>query len=298
VVSALVLVFALLALGYVLGRARVFADADAAADALNRYVVYVCLPALVLVLVPKLRWEPALWFVVATPWAMLAIGVACVLAAARVFGWPRPVIGALLLCAPLGNTSFVGIPLIEALRGEHAVRYAIVYDQFGSFLALSTFGLVAIARYAGEAAPSAAAVAARVLRFPPFVALLAALVPFSHPQWLDAALQRVADTLVPVAVFAVGLRLKLRPPADRSALFAGLGIKMLLCPLLAFAALRALGAHALPAQVAVLESAMPPMISAGALASMAGLAPELCAALVGYGVVLAFATLPLWNALL
>jgi predicted permease len=284
VVSALVLVFALLALGYVLGRARVFADADAAADALNRYVVYVCLPALVLVLVPKLRWEPALWFVVATPWAMLAIGVACVLAAARVFGWPRPVIGALLLCAPLGNTSFVGIPLVEALRGEHAVRYAIVYDQFGSFLALSTFGLVAIARYAGEAAPSAAAVAARV--------------PFSHPQWLDAALQRVADTLVPVAVFAVGLRLKLRPPADRSALFAGLGIKMLLCPLLAFAALRALGAHALPAQVAVLESAMPPMISAGALASMAGLAPELCAALVGYGVVLAFATLPLWNALL
>jgi hypothetical protein len=34
------------------------------------------------------------------------------------------------------------------------------------------------------------------------------------------------------------------------------------------------------------------MITAGALATMAGLAPELCAALVGYGVLLSLVTLP------
>ena len=275
-----------------------FADVDAAADALNRYVVYVCLPALVLVLVPKLRWESALWFVVAMPWAMLIAGALCTLWAARWFGWPRPVVGALLLLVPLGNTSFVGIPLVAALRGEHAVRYAIVYDQFGSFLALSTYGLFVLARFSGAAAPTAAAMAGRVLRFPPFIALMVALLPWPHPGWLDTALQRVADTLVPVAVFAVGLRLQLRPPAHRSALWSGLSIKMLLCPLLALAALRALDTHELSADVAVLEAAMPPMISAGALASTAGLSPELCAALVGYGVAIALVTLPLWNALL
>jgi predicted permease len=37
---------------------------------------------------------------------------------------------------------------------------------------------------------------------------------------------------------------------------------------------------------------MPPMITAGALATMAGLAPELAAALVGYGVLLALVVLP------
>jgi predicted permease len=295
VAPALVLVFVLLTLGYGLGRAGVFADVAAAADAFNRYVVYVALPALVLVLVPKLSWEPALWLLVSAPWVLLAIGAGCVLWASRAFAWPRHVSGALLLCAPLGNTSFVGIPLVAALRGEHAVRYAIVYDQFGSFLALSTYGLFVLARFSGGAAPSASAMLARVLKFPPFIALLVACLPWPHPLWLDAALQRVADTLAPVAVFAVGLRLRLQLPAHRSALFTGLGIKMLLSPLLALTALRALDAHALPAQVAVLEASMPPMISAGALASMAGLAPELCAALVGWGVVIALGSVPLLN---
>lgn len=48
----------------------------------------------------------------------------------------------------------------------------------------------------------------------------------------------------------------------------------------------------------VLEAAMPSMITAAALAIAHGLAPRLAAALVGYGIVLSMATLPLWAALL
>jgi predicted permease len=48
----------------------------------------------------------------------------------------------------------------------------------------------------------------------------------------------------------------------------------------------------------VLEAAMPPMITSAALAAMAGLAPELAAAMVGYGTLAAMATLPLWRWLL
>jgi hypothetical protein len=77
-----------------------------------------------------------------------------------------------------------------------------------------------------------------------------------------------------------------------------LAIKMGLCPLIAFALSIALHMRDLPAQVAIMEAAMPPMITAGAMASMAGLAPELCAALVGYGVVIAFVSVPLLAALL
>jgi predicted permease len=256
------------------------------------------LPALVLLLVPKLSWAPDLLLVVVMPWALLLVSAAAVSWAARGFGWPRPVVGALLLCVPLGNTSFVGIPIIAALRGQDAVRYAVLYDQFGSFLALSTYGLVVLARFSGEAPPSVATLIGRILKFPPFVALILALIPLPHPPLLDAMLQRVADTLAPVAVFAVGLRLRLRPPAERSALWFGLGIKMLIAPALAWASVRALGAEQMSAQVAVLEAAMPPMISAGALASMAGLAPELCAALVGYGVAIAFVSVPLFALLI
>ena len=51
-------------------------------------------------------------------------------------------------------------------------------------------------------------------------------------------------------------------------------------------------------KVAVLEAGMPAMITAGALAMLAGLAPELAAALVGYGVVLGMLTLPVLARLL
>jgi predicted permease len=290
------LVFALLVLGYGLRRAGVFADA--AADALNRFVVYVSLPAMVLLQVPKLHWEPRLWLLVATPWAMLVVAACCVVWAARVFRWPRPVLGALLLCVPLGNTSFIGIPIVAALRGEDAVPHALIYDQLGSFLMLATYGSIVLTRFTGDASPTWRSIVSRVLTFPPFLALVVALLPLPHPVWVDATLQRVADTLVPLALFAVGLRLKLSAPEHSSALIAGLATKMLACPLLVLAVVDQLDAIALPAKVAVLEAAMPPMISAGALASMAGLAPELCAALVGYGVIIAFVSLPLFNLLL
>ena len=45
----------------------------------------------------------------------------------------------------------------------------------------------------------------------------------------------------------------------------------------------------------MLESAMPPMITAAALAISHRLAPTLAAALVGYGTLLAIASLALWN---
>lgn len=52
-----------------------------------------------------------------------------------------------MLTVPLVNAGFVGIPLIEALLGTDAVPYAILYDQFGTFLALNTYGILVAAYY-------------------------------------------------------------------------------------------------------------------------------------------------------
>jgi predicted permease len=46
-------------------------------------------------------------------------------------------------------------------------------------------------------------------------------------------------------------------------------------------------------QVSIFEAGMPPMVSAGALAILANLSPALTAALVGIGIILSFATLPM-----
>jgi malate permease and related proteins len=292
--SALLLVTLMFVAGAAFARMGIFPDSGA--DVLNRFVVYVSLPALVLCTVPQLSWEPELLLLVVIPWGTLVLGALAVWLCARLLHWPRQVLGALLLCVPLGNTSFLGLPLIAALRGQEAVRYALVYDQFGSFLILSTYGLFVLARFSGDRAPTLAEVGLRVLGFPPFIALIAAFIPWPHPPVLDEVLQRIGDTLAPIAMFAVGMRLRLRPPPERSALVLGLTIKLALMPLCALLLVRALGSESLAAEVAVLEAAMPAMLTAAALASLAGLAPELCAALAAYGIVLAFMTVPLWAA--
>jgi hypothetical protein len=100
-------------------------------------------------------------------------------------------------------------------------------------------------------------------------------------------------------MIAVGFRMVLRlPKSTHAPLGAGLAIKMVVAPLLALGFCRLAGWDSEPLRVTIMEAGMPPQISAGAVAIAAGLAPELVAALVGYGILLAFITLPALNALM
>lgn len=269
-----------------------------AADALHAFVIYICLPATIWKLVPGLRFEPELWLLAAIPWAALIAAALSLLGLARLKGWSRSVCGAMLLCVPLGNTSFLGFPVISALLGESALRYAVLYDQLGSFLALSTYGLMVAARFGAGSMPSPWQTLLRIARFPPTVALALAFTPLPRVQILQPLWERLSDVLVPVAMYAVGLRLQFRLPRPQSALAWGLGLKLSLMPACAWVLARAGDAPASMLQVIVLEAAMPPMVTAGAVAAVAGLAPELASGLVGYGVALSLVILPVWAALL
>jgi len=269
-----------------------------AADAFHTFVIYVCLPAMIWKLLPGLRFEPELWLLAAAPWALLALAGLMVFGLARQLGWSREVCGAALLCVPLGNTSFLGFPVISALLGESALRYAVLYDQLGSFLALSTYGLIVAARYGSGSMPTAFETLARVARFPPTVALVLAFTPLPQLPLFKPLWASLSAVLVPVAMFAVGLRLDFRLPRPRSALFAGLTLKLLLMPALGWLVAGLGHAPTSIARVIVLEAGMPPMVTAGAVAAVSGLAPELAGALVGYGVLLGLVTLPVWAFLL
>ena len=78
----------------------------------------------------------------------------------------------------------------------------------------------------------------------------------------------------------------------------GLALKLAVLPAAVFALMALRHDATTAASVGVLETAMPPMITAGALAISHRLAPSLAAALVGYGTVLSLVTLPLWAAML
>lgn len=296
--GAYLLVLGMLALGYALQ--RMSALPANTAQRLNQVVLYLCLPAAILRHVPGLEWAPALLGVVAMPWLMLAVTVPAVALAARALRLREDARAALLLTVALGNTSFLGYPLTRALIGEHALPYAVIYDQFGSFLIMSTFGLWVLARYGhgGEGVrPGAREMARRILRFPPLWALVLGLtaMPAQPPAWIDHLLRVLSDALLPLAVLAVGLSVRLALPREElRPLAVGLALKLLALPVLAWVLTPALGLHGDIARTVVLEAAMPPMITAASLAIAHGLAPRLAAAMVGYGLLLSLATLPAW----
>jgi predicted permease len=291
----LVLVVAALAAGYLARRLGRFPEN--ASEVLNRFVIDLCLPATILRLVPalELRWDVLL--LVLTPWVLMLIALLLTRFATRVCSFDRGTAATLFLCTALGNTSFLGFPLCAALLGEQAVPLAAVYDQLGSFLMLCSVAPVVLARAAGARAASAAETLRSILTFPPFLALMLALVPwFRAPAWLDDVLLQLSRALVPVAMFAVGLRLRVTLPAQRLAFGLGLTLKLAILPACALGLCALVSAAPEVRAVSVLESAMPAMITAGALAMAANIAPDLAAALVGWGILLGLLTVPAWAA--
>lgn len=282
-----------LAAGWLCRRHRLVAVKTA--DPLNRIVLWICLPALVLARVPGLQLRAELLVLAVLPWILTGAAALAVLACARLLHWPRAVAGAVLL-AMLGNTSFLGFPLIDALLGPDHVQYAAVYDQFGSFLLLSSYGVLVLATHAGTARPTLAGMAARTVRFPPFPALLLSLaLPGPLPDPLRQLCEWLAMPLLPLVAFALGLHLRLRLPQGRTGpLCTALALKLFAMPVLALALLFLCPPGPDVFRVAVLEAAMPPMFTAGAMAIAARLEPELSSALVGYGLMAGVATVPAW----
>jgi len=294
-VSNFALLLLCFALGMVLRKTGRLPEATPAA--LNGFIVHVSLPALTLHHLRHLNFDASVAAPLAMAWLLFAVGVAFFLAAQRLFRWPAATTGALILTGALGNTSFVGLPMIESFFGREHVGLGILIDQLGTYMVLSTVGLlIAATLSAGEL--TARAVAQRVLTFPPFLAVLLALAsaPLPSPQWADAAFARLGDTLAPLALFSVGFQLRLAALRSRwRPLAAGLGYKLVAGPLAVLAVFAALTNLDNPAmQVAVFEAAMAPMIGGAIVAAQHKLDPELGTLMLGIGIPLSFLTLPVW----
>ena len=291
--------FLLLIVGYSIRRIRIFPKDSA--QSLNLYVIYIALPALILIQVPALDLSENLFIPVLTPWLVVFFSGSLVWVICRWLDFPRDITGALLLMVPLGNTAFLGIPMVELFYGREGVAYAVLYDQFGSFPALTTYGTLILAFYGGGARPTWRGIIRKIIFFPPFIFLIAALIlqPGMFPDWLDSMLEMTAGSLVPVVMVAIGFQLHFTmPSSERLPLLLGLTLRLLAVPLFFLLIFYFFGLHDLGTRISIFETAMPPMVAAGAMASVAGFKPRLTAALVGFGIMLSFITLPVLHFLI
>lgn len=268
------------------------------AQALNGFIIHVSLPALVLLHIHNVALDVDLLYPALMPWIVFAFGCAFFILLGRRLGLERRTVGGLILCGALGNTSFVGLPMIEAFYGKEHLAVGLVVDQLGTFMCLSIPGILLAVRYSAGGAVSTKELAQRVLLFPPFQAIVLALLlrPLAYPGWVEIVLNRLGDTLTPLALVSVGFQLRfgeLRRVAGRLSL--GLFYKLVLAPLAILALYGlVLGARGPVFQVTVFEAAMAPMITGGIVAMEHDLDPPLVTMMLGVGIPVSFLTLVGW----
>lgn len=297
--DALLLIFACFGLGALV--ARVAAPPAALVRAIDWWVIAIALPALVLAVIPRLQPGAQLWFPIAAMWLVFLGAWALAAGLGALLGWSARRIGAVTLLAGFGNTAFLGYPLIESLRGREALALAAVADQAGCFVLVTTGGVLVSALYSGgTVAPGA--ILRRIVAFPPFLALLGGVAASALGGWppaLDSVLHRLGATLTPLALFAVGLRLRLRLDGPQlGATATALGWKLALAPALVYALGMGAGIAGPVLAVSVLQAAMAPMVTAAILATQHDLEPPLASGILGAGILLSLFSVPLVHVLL
>ncbi len=263
------------------------------AGKLNRFVIYVSLPAMIFLQIPTLNFGGETLIPVTVAWVVMAVSAVLVLSVSRYMNFSKEITGSLMLVTVLTNSSFMGIPLISAYLGSEALPYILVYDQLGTFLALATYGTFIASYYSSQSKLSFRIVALKVVTFPPLVSLVIALFlsGVTYNIYIKDTLEILALTIVPLGLTAVGLQLQFKlPKEERKPFYVSLFIKLIIAPVLALAICYVMGWDSLIAKVSILEASMAPMVTAAAMASMIGLAPRLSNAIVGYGILASFVT--------
>jgi hypothetical protein len=263
---------------------------------LDHAVLTVTVPALILAKLPDLALGADLAIPVGAAWGCVALAVVAVLIGARRHGWDRRTTGALLLVTPLGNTTFLGLAMVESLLGEAELTRALAFDQLGTFLGLATYGSVVAAHW-GTGEGGLRPMLGRLLRFPPFIAVVLSfpLRWVELPEGLDDLLGGLGRLVAPLAMLALGLRFRVvATGAARRAAIWCLTTKMVVLPVAVMVVAALAGGWDDPAwRASTLEAGMPPMVTAGVVAAGAGLDDELATTVVGVGLLLALVSIPL-----
>ncbi|MFY0482134.1 AEC family transporter [Flavobacterium sp. PLA-1-15] len=266
---------------------------------LNQFVIYVSLPALALYYIPKIELSSQLLYPMAVAWICFSLSFAFFWSLGRAFDWSKKLVGCLILVSGLGNTSFVGFPVIEALYGREGLETAIVLDQTGSFLVLTTLGIIVASMYSRDT-PNTSLIVRKVVLFPPFIAFVIGgtlnVFQMDFIETMQTVFQKLGTTVTPIALIAVGLQLKVeRHSKHWNFLTLGLFFKLFIVPAFFYVLyILILGQSGKIIEVAIMEAAMAPMITASILASSHGLKPKLSSMMIGFGIPLSFLTLAFW----
>ncbi len=245
------------------------------------YVINFSLPCLAVITIRNLDLKHGNFTVAVIAWVVMAAGACLSLYAGRLLKLSGGKLRSFILVVTFPNTCFLGYPLTYALYGAAGLPYAVIYDQMGMVPFFLTLGfLVAGGRKSLGSA----------LKFPPFIALLFALLLNATglviPGPISFFLKWAGWTTLPLTIFLIGVKVTFKGVRDYRNVAASLALRMAVVPALLFVSMSILGIKGMPYDVALLETAMPPALTTSILALKYGLDEEFAVASISVGTVL------------
>jgi malonate transporter len=236
VVGAALPVFALVACGYLAGRLRIVNQASS--EALNQFVYYFALPAMLFIAVYRGSLQDILsgWFMLGVVLATFGTALAGFLVSHYLQAATAAQSTLRALNASFANTGYLGIPLVTVAYGERAAlpaALATVATNIVSFAA----ALVLLERFANPGRPSVARALASVARSPLIWPIAVAVLLVALAVKIPLPAERFAGLLAaaagPCALFAIGLFVsQLSMRAGLQASWPSAALKLVLHPLL------------------------------------------------------------------
>ncbi len=265
---------------------------------LNRVIVDVTLPAMIIGILCDSELHPAIWGALLATAAGQVVGMMGGIGLARGLGLPRRTQGAAGLVAAFANTGFLGIPVAYALFDGKGVgpSTAILVDSFNTTVLLWTSGLV-LARRMGDATAQPRSMADALLTPLTASVVLGLALNLAHvapPPLVRKALDRIGAATTALVFLSLGLSLDLAALRGRvRAILLVSGTKLALAPLAAFAAVYLVHLPHTVGMVAVMQSAMPTSLLSVVLATEAGCDGAFAAGVAVVTTVLATVALPI-----
>jgi predicted permease len=217
---------------------------------------------------------------------------------ARMLGRSRETIAAFVMIAVFGNVGNYGLAIIRFRLGDEAVAPAALY-----FVALSLTAFAVSVGAAGWAHGGSRGALGRMLKTPALWAAAPALL-VSHgglalPLMLSRLIGLLADAMIPVMLFALGLQLfeQKRIPMTLDIVIAST-VRLLLAPALACLVALPFGLSQTAWAAGILQAAMPAAIFVAIIARENDIVPEFATSVVIYSTLASLVTLTLIMVLL
>ncbi len=282
-------VFGIVLLGTLLG-----GRLELQARTLTRAAYYIFVPAFIFqaistAQVPLTSALKMLTFIIATH--LLAVLVAGGIG--RFLGRSKEMIAAFIMIAAFGNVGNYGLALIQFRLGDTALPPATIY-----FVAISISAFVICVGAAGWAHGGSSGAIWQVLKTPALWATVPAVMVSAGglevPLMLERMIGLLADGMIPVMLFALGLQLleqgKVHLTRD---VLLGSGIRLVLTPLLALLLAQFFGLSRIESHAGILQAAMPVAILVSIIAKENDIVPDFVTSVVVVSTLASVVTLSL-----